>query len=81
VGNQFVSRWTPCKRRDFIRRLRGLGFDGPYAGTRHQFMTFRQHRLAIPSNAEYSVPQLRMLIREVEGIMEHEISVEAWNSL
>jgi len=44
-------------------------------------MTFRQHRLAIPSNAEYSVPQLRMLIREVEGIMEHEISVEAWNSL
>jgi len=25
-----VSRWTPCRRRDFIRRLRELGFDGPY---------------------------------------------------
>ena len=24
-----MSRWTPCKRRDFIRRLRALGFDGP----------------------------------------------------
>jgi hypothetical protein len=27
-----MSRWTPCKRRDFIRRLRDLGFDGPLAG-------------------------------------------------
>jgi hypothetical protein len=25
-----------------------------------------QHRLAIPSNAEYSVPQLRLLLREIE---------------
>jgi hypothetical protein len=23
-----MSRWTPSKRRDFIRRLRALGFDG-----------------------------------------------------
>ena len=23
-----MSRWTPCKRRDFIHRLRKLGFDG-----------------------------------------------------
>ena len=53
-----MSRWTPCKRREFIRRLRALGFEGPYTGTRHYFMVFRQHRLAIPSNDEYSVPQL-----------------------
>jgi hypothetical protein len=30
-----MSRWTPCKRRDFIRRLRVPGFDGPLAGTGH----------------------------------------------
>ena len=42
-----MARWMPCKRRDFIRRLRNLGFDGPYSGTRHQFMIFNQHRLAI----------------------------------
>lgn len=52
-----MSRWTPCKRREFIRRLRQLGFDGPFSGTRHQFMVYRQYHLAIPSNAEYSVDQ------------------------
>jgi hypothetical protein len=60
-----MSRWAPCKRRDFIQRLRKRGFDGPFSGTRHQFMVYEQHRLAIPSNVEYSMPQLRMMIREV----------------
>ena len=64
-----MSRWTPGKRGDFIRKLRYLGFDGPFTGTRHQFMVVLQKRLAIPSNTEYSVPQLRMMIREVETIL------------
>lgn len=76
-----MSRWTPCKRQDFIRRLRQLGFDGPFSGTRHQFMVYDQNRLAIPSNKEYSVSQLRMMIREVEGIIGREIKVEEWNIL
>lgn len=76
-----MSRWTPCKRRDFIRRLRKLGFDGPFSGTRHQFMVYRQHRLALPSYDEYSVPQLRMMIREVEEIIDREIAIEEWNQL
>ncbi len=76
-----MSRWTPCKRRDFIRRLRQLGFDGPFSGTRHQFMVYGQHRLTIPTNSDYSVPQLRMMIREVEDIMGREISVNEWNRL
>lgn len=58
-----MSRWAPCKRRVFIRRLRKLGFDGPYSGTRHQFMVYGRHRMSIPSNAEYSVPQLRMMLK------------------
>jgi len=76
-----VSRWTPCSRREFMRRLRKLGFDGPYSGTRHQFMVYEQYRLAIPSNAEYSVPQLRMLIQEVEGILCREVAMDEWNNL
>ena len=47
-----MSRWTPCNRRDFIRRLKALGFDGPLAGTRHSFMIYKS--LAIPSKTEYS---------------------------
>ncbi len=76
-----MSRWTPCKRQDFIRRLRRLGFDGPFAGTRHQFLVLSKKRLAIPSNLEYSVPQLRMMIREAESILGREITVEQWDSL
>ena len=76
-----MSRWTPCKRSEFIRRLRKLGFDGPYSGTRHQFMVYQQYRLTTPSNQEYSVPQLRMMIREIEDILGRSVTVEEWNSL
>jgi len=76
-----MSRWTPCKRNDFIRRLRKLGFEGPFSGTRHQFMVYEQHRLTIPSNSEYSVPQLRMMIRETEQIVGRQITNEEWSSL
>lgn len=76
-----MSRWTPCKRGEFIRRLRKLGFDGPFSGTRHQFLILGQKRLAVRSNAEFSVPQLRMLISEVEGFLQRAISLEEWGSL
>lgn len=76
-----MSRWRPCKRREFTRRLGKLGFDGPYSGARHQFMVYKQHRLTIPSNAEYSVPQLRMLLREVEEIIGRQITADEWKRL
>jgi len=76
-----MPRWTPCKRSDFMRRLRRLGFDGPYAGGKHQFMVHGRRRLAIPSNDEYSVPQLRMMLREVEAILGRPITAELWESL
>jgi len=76
-----MSRWQPCKRREFIRRLRKLGFDGPYSGTRHQFMVFEEYRLTVLSNSEYSVPQLRMMLNEVEGILGRAITADEWNKL
>jgi len=74
-----MSRWTPCKRTDFVRRMRKMGFEGPFSGTRHQFMVLLHHRPAIPSNEEYSILQLRMLLREVAEILGHEISLEEWS--
>ncbi|HHT9118267.1 MAG TPA: hypothetical protein ACFYD1_06520 [Candidatus Hypogeohydataceae bacterium YC38] len=44
-------------------------------------MVYKQQRLAIPSNAEYSIPQLRMMIREIEKIIERQITAEEWNEL
>ena len=76
-----MSQWTPCKRRDFIRRLRRIGFDGLYSGTRHQFMILGQHRLAVPTNSEFCVPQLRMMIREVQQIIGRDIDPDEWNGI
>lgn len=76
-----MSRLTPCKRRDFIKKLRKLGFEKPRSGTRHQFMVYQQCRLTIPSNSEYSVPQLRMMIREIETIIARQINIDEWNEL
>ncbi len=76
-----MSQWRPCKRRFFVRKLRKLGFDGPYSGAKHQFMVYDNHRLTIPSNDEYSVPQLRMMLHEVEAILEQDIVMEHWNRL
>ncbi len=76
-----MAKWVPCKRRDFIKRLRSLGFNGPYSGTRHQFMIYKTYRLAIPSNREYSVPQLKMMLNEIEKIIDQKISAGKWNIL
>lgn len=76
-----MSQLNPCKRRDFLKKLRKLGFEKPRSGTRHQFMIYQQYRLTIPSNSEYSVPQLKMMIKEVENIMSREITIDEWNEL
>ena len=76
-----MSPWSPCKRKDFVIRLRTLGFEGPFIGSRHHFMIYQEHRLAIPTNKEYSVPQLRMMLREVEAVLGRKITDAEWNSL
>lgn len=76
-----MTRWKPCKRRLFVRRLRALGFEGPFSGTRHQFLVYGHHRLTVPSNDEYSVPQLRMMLREAEAILGRGIASAEWDRL
>jgi hypothetical protein len=44
-------------------------------------MVYEEYRLTISSNDEYSVPQLRMMIGEVEEILGREITIEEWLSL
>ena len=76
-----MPKWSLCKRQDFIRRLRQLGFEAVFSGARHQFMLIRQHRLVLPSNAEYSVPQLRMMLREVGAMLGRELTQYEWSRL
>jgi len=44
-------------------------------------MTFGQHRLTIPSNTEYSVPQLRMMLNEAGHILGRRIYAKEWDNL
>ena len=39
----------PIKRKDLIRALRSLGFEGPYSGGRHQYMVNGELKLYIPN--------------------------------
>ena len=39
----------PIKRSDLINYLRQLGFSGPYAGGKHQFMIKDKLRLTLPN--------------------------------
>ena len=41
-------------------------------------MVYEEHRLTLPSNDEYSVPQLRMMMREVEAILGRRIGPDEW---
>lgn len=44
-------------------------------------MVLGNHRLAIPSNQEYSVPELRMMVSEVETMLDRKITSDEWNQL
>ena len=61
-----MPRFGPIKRQDLIRALRQLGFEGPYAGTRHQFMIKGTRRLRIPNphRSDISADLLAEILRQ-----------------
>lgn len=71
----------PTTRRDLIRYLKMLGFDGPYAGSKHQFMrrATGQHvvRVTLPNPHEGDVSRglLSRILRDAG------ISREEWERL
>jgi len=61
----------PTNRRDLIRRLRLLGFSGPYSGGRHQFMKKDKLKLRIPNphGGDFSIQLLKLILKQA-GIDE-----------
>ncbi len=39
----------PLSRRELIRKMRALGFEGPFSGGKHQFMKKGQQKVRIPN--------------------------------
>ncbi|MGH7913841.1 MAG: type II toxin-antitoxin system HicA family toxin [Candidatus Binataceae bacterium] len=59
------SRLVPCSRGNFIHKLRELGFDGPFVGGKHQYMTKKGHatiRVPNPHRGDISVDLLKRIL-------------------
>ena len=66
-----LPRSTP--RRTLIRKLKSLGYDGPYSGGRHSFMKRGRHKQRIPNEHEGDIDiSLLKEILSQAGITEEE---------
>jgi predicted RNA binding protein YcfA (HicA-like mRNA interferase family) len=69
-----LSRLAPVSRKELIKRLRKLGFDGPYPGSRHQIMARGDASAIIPNphhDEDISVDLLVKILRQA-GISRDE---------
>ena len=60
---------SPVSRRELIRRLRSLGWSGPYSGAKHQHMAKGNVQLTIPNphgGREIGVNLLKIVLDEAE---------------
>jgi len=68
-----MPRLAPISRRELVRRLQRLGFEGPYSGGRHEFMLRGDCRLILPNphRGDISVDLLRRILRRA-GVSREE---------
>lgn len=65
--------WGPTKRRVLVAGLRTLGFEGPYAGGKHEFMVRGDLVLTIPNAHRGDIgPELVGLVLRQAGITRKE---------
>jgi hypothetical protein len=76
-----MVKWKPCPRKEFIKKLKIIGFTPPESGGRHFYMRNGKYTLNIPNNKEYSIPQLKILLHEIEQGIGRKITIEEWYSL
>jgi len=72
-----MPKFGPIKRRDLIAYLHNAGFEGPYSGGKHQFMTRDTVTLRIPNphQGDISKDLLSRILRQAG------ISREEWEEL
>jgi predicted RNA binding protein YcfA (HicA-like mRNA interferase family) len=71
-----MGRLRPTSRRELLRRLKRLGFNGPYSGGRHEFLIRETGRLILPNphHGDISVDLLARILQQ--GL----VSIEEWNA-
>jgi predicted RNA binding protein YcfA (HicA-like mRNA interferase family) len=72
-----MPRLGPIRRRDLIRYLKRLGFEGPYSGGKHQFMVKDDITVRLPNPHQGDIGQefLARILRQAR------IDREQWEAL
>jgi predicted RNA binding protein YcfA (HicA-like mRNA interferase family) len=71
-----MAKLSPVSRRELIRKLKSLGFAGPFHGGKHQWMRLQGLRLTIPNAHTGAIdPALIRLI-----LLQAGITIEDWLS-
>lgn len=69
--------FKPLKRKELIRALKDAGFEGPYAGGRHEFLVKGELKLILPNphHGEISKDLLARILRQAN------LTREEWEKL
>jgi predicted RNA binding protein YcfA (HicA-like mRNA interferase family) len=73
-----VPKLQPVSYRDFISKLKRLGFTGPFGGGKHQFMIRSDIRLTIPNphKKEIGIDLLTRILRQAGVSREEWLNVD-----
>ena len=73
-----MPKLAPIKRRDLIRNLKQLGFDGPYPGGNHQYLKKGAQKVYIPNPHEGDIgaAYLKRILTRQAGV-----DIETWEKL
>jgi len=63
-----MSNLSPLPRRILIKKLRKLGFSGPYPATRHSYMKRGKEKIFIPNphGKDIGLPIIKKIIRQLK---------------
>ncbi len=72
-----MARIGPIKRKDLISAFRRLGFAGPYAGGKYEYMQRNQLKVRLPNphQSDISTGLLKRILEEAD------VSQEEWEQL
>ena len=73
-----MPKLSPVSWKDLVKRLRKLGFKGPYEGGKHPFMIKDDLTLTIPNphRGEISVDLLKRILRRADVTRDEWIALE-----
>lgn len=68
-----MPKLGPVPRRDFLRRMNALGFQGPFSGGKHQYLVRGEIRLPVPNPHQGNIgPGLLKRILNEAGVSRSE---------